>query len=67
MDPSDEKRSATDTATNDMHEMQSVTPDAGTEVEHLPDPRRKLNPGGKWKQAEVHDIPKNNLKVVFPA
>ncbi|KDQ16127.1 hypothetical protein BOTBODRAFT_157399 [Botryobasidium botryosum FD-172 SS1] len=27
----------------------------------------KLKPGEKWKQGEVHNIPKNNLWIVFPA
>jgi hypothetical protein len=64
----DEKRSATDAAMNDKDDAQPVTPDAETQVDSLPEsPPRKLKPGEKWKSKEVHTIPKNNLKIVFPA
>ncbi|KAG8773549.1 hypothetical protein FRC12_002470 [Ceratobasidium sp. 428] len=40
------------------------TLDATVDVEKTP--ARKAKPGEAWKQDEVHKIPHNNLKLVFP-
>ncbi|KAG8966697.1 hypothetical protein FRC03_011445 [Tulasnella sp. 419] len=32
----------------------------------IPAKEREGNPGGHWKDNEVHTIPYNNLKIIFP-
>ncbi|KAG9086328.1 hypothetical protein FRC06_003147 [Ceratobasidium sp. 370] len=45
-------------------EADAKTLDAIADVEKTP--ARKAKPGEAWKQDEVHKIPHNNLKLVFP-